>query len=238
MISVMLYSPNEDELNRIRYQYREVAVGLSDDDWDICAETNDTRLYSAVEKTDTIDFACIDVTSVCGIKLAERIRKKSDFCSIVLISDKNISPVLYIKPTIRASSLLLRPLTDKQIHDTLFEVADEYFRAYLEKDSDSSFIMENRDGRRKIPYSQIFYFETRKKKISVNTGMNELDFYDTLDNLESILPENFIRCHRSFIVSGSKIASVKLSNNTICLINGSTVPVSRTYKSALRELMK
>ena len=85
MISVMLYSPNEDELNRIRYQYREVAVGLSDDDWDICAETNDTRLYSAVEKTDTIDFACIDVTSVCGIKLAERIRKKSDFCELHLV---------------------------------------------------------------------------------------------------------------------------------------------------------
>ena len=238
MISVLLYSPQNDDLDRLRHQYREVAVGLRDDEWNIYADTDDTRLYSIMDKTEAIDFACIDVTSVCGIKLAERIRKKSDFCSIVLISDKSISPVLYIKPTIRASSLLLRPLTDKHIHDTLREAADEYFRAYLEKDNDSAFIMENRDGRRKIPYSQIFYFESREKKISVNTGINELDFYDTLDNLENILPESFIRCHRSFIVSGSKIASVKLSNNTISLINGSTVPVSRTYKSALRELMK
>ena len=61
-------------------------------------------------------------------------------------------------------------------------------------------------------------------------------FYDTLDNLEQKLDSDFVRCHRSFIIAKSRIKKVMLSKNLILLDNGYEIPLSRSYKSAIKEL--
>ena len=63
----------------------------------------------------------------------------------------------------------------------------------------------------------------------------ELAFYETIEHLAERLPEQFVRCHRSFIVSKKRIRKVMLSKNLIELEQGMEVPLSRSYKSAFKE---
>ncbi len=57
-----------------------------------------------------------------------------------------------------------------------------------------------------------------------------------LKNVQALLPEEqFLRIHRSFIVSRSKIKS--FSKQGVVLSNGSTLPVGRQYASAVSSLM-
>ncbi len=62
-------------------------------------------------------------------------------------------------------------------------------------------VIENKGERQIIPYTNIMYLESRSKKIYVIVGNKEYSYYDTLDNLENKLGSEFIRCHRSYIVS-------------------------------------
>ena len=80
------------------------------------------------------------------------------------------------------------------------------------------------------------FFESRNKKVYVNTGFEEYSFYDTLDNIESRVGDGFVRCHRSFIIAKSRIKKVMLSQNTVILDTDCYIPLSRTYKSVLKEL--
>ena len=105
-----------------------------------------------------------------------------------------------------------------------------------QESDERTFLIENREGKTYIPMSQIYYFEAREKRIYVRLKREEYTFYDTMEHLAEELPEEFIRCHRSFIVSRSRIQKVMLSKNRIILEHNMEVPLSRSYKAALKEL--
>lgn len=84
----------------------------------------------------------------------------------------------------------------------------------------------------------IYYIEAREKKIFIRTKQEEYGFYDTIENMEKKLPENFLRCHRSYIVNMSKVTAVKLSQSLIEIQNELQVPLSRSYKKTVKEYNK
>ena len=235
MISVLIYSCIEPELKHIIDRYKRVASVLSDIPWSFDATTDPDAAGKVVSESVNLDIACIDVTADNGILLAEKIHKQYSSCAIILISDQTISPVTYIKPSICASALILRPFSDSYLCNVLKEVYNSGRLNSKEKNNDC-FTLENKEGCRMIPYDKIFYFEARGKKIVVGTEFEELSFYGTIESLSEKLPEEFVRCHRSFILSTKKISVIRYSGNTIKLTNGSIIPVSRTYKNAVKEL--
>ena len=98
-------------------------------------------------------------------------------------------------------------------------------------------VLENREGRLSIPFSHIYYLEVREKRVFVRLKEKEYSKYDTLEHMIQELPEGFIRCHRSFVVNGQCISRVKLSENCIYLADDIQVPLSRSYKAAIKEYM-
>ena len=60
--------------------------------------------------------------------------------------------------------------------------------------------------------------------------------YMKMDELEKILPEYFLRCHKSYIVNMNQILS--LSSEGIVLESGKKLPVSRAkYREAKRRFL-
>lgn len=237
MIAMLLYSHIKKDLAIIKEHSFEVVCRISDDDWDFFDYDNKLKIFEFLKKNPIINISCIDVTSDGGIEIAEEIRRQNRDMYMILLSDSSVSPITYIKPTIMAGSLLLRPVSEKNIKEVFFEAVKEYMKKiHSEESNNSCFVIDNRDGKQLIPFSRIIFFESRSKKIFVNTEDKEYSFYDTLDNLENELNEDFIRCHRSFIISRSSIKKILFSQNLIELLNGTFVPLSRTYKTVFKEL--
>ena len=67
------------------------------------------------------------------------------------------------------------------------------------------------------------------------TKKTEFSFYDTLDNLTQTLPEQFIRCHKSFIVNKRFITCLSVSRGEIELEDGIILPLSRSYKQLVKD---
>ena len=101
----------------------------------------------------------------------------------------------------------------------------------------AGFAIEGKEGITRISYERIVCFESVAKRISVRLAREQYSYYDTLDHLQESLPPQFVRCHRSYIVNLNRATKLVLSDNTIHMDDGSQIPVSRSYKARVKELM-
>lgn len=235
MISFLTYSHIKNELKFIKKCTLDISGRLSDEDLDYYNFSAYKELREFLGESPVLDISCVDVAGNEGACAAEEVRRNNGNMFIVLLSESGVSPVSYIKPTIMASGLLMRPLTPQSVNKVLEEIIREHLKKLYKENGSGSFVIDSKEGRQLIPYENIIYFEAREKKIFLNTSGAEYSFYDTLDNLEGRLNEGFARCHRSFIVARSRIKRIMLSQNTIVLDNDYEIPLSRTYKSVFKE---
>ena len=109
-------------------------------------------------------------------------------------------------------------------------------RASADKIADESFIYVKENKKIvKVYLSEIKYIEglseyvqihTDKRKIITKTSMTQME--------EKLLSENFLRIHKSYIVSVSKIEA--FTANTI-EINGKELPIGRSFKNAVLNVL-
>lgn len=235
MIDVLIVNRSKAELSSICDAALRLAARLSEEEWNWFSFSSGKELAEFFKVNHIVDFACLDIAGDGTLKIAEKVRSTSREAVIMLVADAEISPMSYLKPSIMPGALLLRPFTKEQLAETLRE-AMKFVMKNSDNSSESVFLLNMKTERKMVPYSSICYFEARDKRIYLNAGNQEFAFYDTIDHLEEILPASFVRCHRSFIVSKAKIDKIFISKNYLELDNGMTVPLSRSYKSVLKEL--
>lgn len=204
-------------------------------EWEVAVYKNTEGANKYLDDFKQLDVMYLDVTLENAITLAEQVRRKNRQAAILLIADAQVSPMLYIKPTIMASSLLVRPFSGNEAKHALQEL---YAHILNKEEKRESITIIDRQEKKKIPIHKIYYFEARQKKIYICIENQEYEFYDTLNNIEKRLPQYFFRCHRSFLVNQRKIANVYLAKHEIMLENQSYIPFSRNCQNRLREIQK
>jgi DNA-binding LytR/AlgR family response regulator len=83
----------------------------------------------------------------------------------------------------------------------------------------------------RINFSEILYVESIKDYVCIKTENEEYIYLETLKSLETQLPLNFERVHKSFIVNLDKI--LKFNSKCLSLISEKEIPIGETYKSQL-----
>lgn len=235
MISNVAYDTQAHELALLLEIFHDEAARLTQEQWQMDFFSEEDAFAAFIKDDPLVDMACMEAAGDEGVALIERFREKYADAFLMVIADASVSPVKYIKPSIMPGSLLLRPAGAVHIR----AVVGEFIRAYLQKTGrgleENVFVVESREGRVRVPYGQISYFEAREKKIFVRAGRREFGFYDTMDHLCEVLPDEFIRCHRSFIINRNKIEKVVLSQSTVFMEEGLMVPISRSYRTRMRQ---
>ena len=85
-----------------------------------------------------------------------------------------------------------------------------------------------------IPLKEILYFESVKRIVIITTFDKEYQFYAKLDDIERELEKKgFIRCHQSYLVNSIFIR--KIEKDTVYLVNGKEIRISRTKSKIARE---
>lgn len=232
----MMISGRTGDAEYIRQRAKDYAARMTEEEWRFYLCEEFAEIEKLLEQNAMLDMVCMDITLQKGLEMAREVRASNGKAYMVLIADTSISPMEYMRPSIRAEGLMMKPLNREQIEGVL----KESFRAFLKRFRDNSgqqaFILESRQGRRFVEYDRILYFESRDKKLYLCTETEELVFYDTLENLEIQLPDHFLRCHRGFLVNTHMIEQILLAQNLIRLKSGFQVPISRSYRKIVKEL--
>lgn len=92
-----------------------------------------------------------------------------------------------------------------------------------------------------IPIDDVFYFEAYDDYVKINTKEDCFLKKNTMQKLEDSLdPTKFLRVHRSFILNLSRINKIEPATKDsylATLTNGSSIPLSRTGYSRLRQVL-
>ena len=204
MVSMMVYDPRAEELELMKRLIRQAAAVLTEEKWQMEFFVAREQVASFLKDRPLLDLACYDVSYKGSIDDLERIRRDYQKLQLLIIADASMSPMEYIRPTILASSLLIRPISQEQAKEQLMELVEQ-FRDQTPYGQAESLVIETREGRTYVPLVQIYYFEAREKRIYVRLKKQELAFYETVEHLTERLPDYFVRCHRSFIVNRQRI---------------------------------
>lgn len=235
MPHMLLYDQCKGEISVIRDQLAAIKSGSEELSF-FSAETLQ-ELVKCVNEIDDISLYCSDFDA--GGETAVRIvRDSNPDALIVIIVESSVSPLQYVRPSIIASGLLLRPFSQEQVFVMLKEVVDEVWAKEREKlTRNDVFTFSTREGTIRVPYSKILFFEARNKKVVLCTLRTEQSFYITLENLMTRIPHYFIRCHKGFIVNKLFVDVIDLNQNQLHLLGGFTIPVSRSYRASVKEAL-
>lgn len=238
MITFLSVASKKEENNLMRESVREQAALRTDEMWKFHMFEQISRTEEFLKDIPVLDIISWDVTMNHSVGSLEKVRQDYKQAYLMVVADGSISPMMYLRPGIMPSSLLLKPVSRENLVMVVNEMMDAFTEKFDSKDVQESFVIESREGKQYIPLSQIYYIEAREKKIFIRTKQEEYGFYDTIENMEKKLPENFLRCHRSYIVNMCKVTAVKLSQSLIEIQNELQVPLSRSYKKTVKEYNK
>ena len=222
------------ENSLLREISKENIARVSENMWAIRDNLSVKQFQKLIELGTDLDVVYMDVTRKNAIGVTEQMRRENKQAVLMVIADETVSPMEYLKPSVQAASLLLRPFKEEQAKD----VVEKTWNWYGEKiSSEDEFLnLEINHDKVTIPYGQILYFESNGKKIYINLQNEKYCISDTLERLEKYLPDYFIRSHRSYIINKRKIKNIFLSKGEIALEHEIFVPVSRSYKPMIKEL--
>lgn len=235
MAELFVFDRNDSERKTILEISRDVVAYCSDEQLIVIECKEQKNFHEYLTKAEQIDFSVMEITEKVDVRLAEKVRENHMDASLMIITDSSISPMEYLNPRIRANSLLLRPYSKETERQTICEFLRDFYRRKDVADTGKYLQVESRQGNKQIPFSQIYYIEVCEKKLYVRLKNHEYSQYGTLDKIQQLLPKNFLRCHRSYICNMNFVEKIRLSENTLYLECGVTVPLSRTYKSVIRD---
>lgn len=85
----------------------------------------------------------------------------------------------------------------------------------------------------RISCAKVKWIESRGHRVTVFTEKGELSTNEPLRDICSRLPRCFVRTHKSFVVNLYHAFSLRA--NDLIMADGSSVPVSRTYRKDVKE---
>lgn len=195
---------------------------------------------------DSINAAIIRLTNfIPDIIFCDYELRGEDGLMIAKLVPKNIPIVVitahsqYAIQAIRASvfDYILKPIDEGEFLKFRNRLIDKYQQNLLqsteEYGSGETLIIKENGENVIIKISDIEYVEASGAYARIITKNKQFVLSKTLKTLESSLPSEFLRAHRSYLVPKWQISS--FTSTQVCLKNGKTISLSKTGRKLLLE---
>ena len=200
-----------------KYNY-DASVSFQTDNVDSLLQYVDTNKFDVL-------FLDINLKSnKTGLEVAEMIRKKNKDIYLIFTTGHLEYAMLAYK--FKTFDYIAKPFTTERLEDTVVRLLEDIHglpTKYLKIDNKNTIIDEN----------EIQYIKRDGMKVVFHTSFNDYDTYSSFNKLQDSLPNNFIRCHKSFVVNINKIKNVDFVENRVYFENNSFCEIGPKYKKSL-----
>lgn len=195
-----------------------------------CFFSAESFLFEYAENKDfNILLLDIQMNKMDGVALAKRIREENSAVQIVFIT--GFPDFMSEGFEVDALHYLLKPIDEKK----LFDVLD---KAVFRLVSVEKMLYITVEGEQLcVPQDDIEYIEVLDHYLEISTLSSTLGVKMPLYEIENKLTEDFIRCHRSYVVNMSHVK--KITRTEILTDSGKRIPISRRlYGDVNRAMLK
>ncbi len=176
------------------------------------------------DNTADVYFLDINMPEITGLSLAKIISNKAQIIFTTAYRDYAVEGF-----DLQVADYLLKPISFDR-----FLQAVEKIKPSKQEEESNQFIFVRADRKMvKIDFNTILYIESLSDYVKIYTAETTLITRETISNLEEKLSKKmFLRIHRSYIVSLSKISSY---TNEFIEIQQKALPISRGYKERVLQ---
>lgn len=231
MLSFAICDDNSNILNKLSHMLESLFIKHSLDAEVAFSTTESCKLLSYV-KNNKIDVLILDInlhSNMTGLEIAETIRKTNKNCYIIFTTGYFEYALVAYK--YKTFDYLCKPVTIERLEETilrLFEDATGTCKKYIRLDNKNTIIDE----------SEVQYIKRDGMKIIFHTGSRDYELYSSFAKIQDTLPDNFVRCHKSFIANVNNITKLEPTSNLIYFDNNSTCDIGPKYKDCIMEVFK
>lgn len=173
-------------------------------------------------------FLDIQMDGTDGITAAKKLREKDRDCVLIFITV--LRDYVFEAFDVEAANYLIKPIERAHLKNTLDRVLSRM------KNSKERYLpIRQRQGNTLIKLSEILYFEVIGRKVHIHCRQENIDYYEKLDNLQTILPNDFYRCHRSYLINLNYVRGY--DHGMVQLENGEMIPLSRLRQQDFAQTM-
>ena len=180
-----------------------------------------------------VDVLLLDINlkgDISGLHIAEELRKINKNAYIIFTTGHLEYAMMAYK--FKTFDYLPKPITFERLEETILRLFGD-----LESSAQKNYI---RIGKSQtiVNEQDIHYIKRDGMKLIFHTHTQDFEAYTSFAKIETTLPENFVRCHKSFIVNINNIANVETSTNTISFGNDDHCLIGPKYKNNFMEVFE
>ncbi len=169
-----------------------------------------------------------------GLDLAKKLREMEQYklTPLVFITAIPTRELLAFKE-VHCYDYIIKPFSTQEVR----KVLETIIHYGIKEKSKAILKLQQRDYTYLIEQADIIFIEVANRRIHITTRKEKIKLAGyTLEGLAAELDDDFIRCHRSFIVNSKHIEKIDKSAQNIFLQGLSNpVPVGRKFKEYLQE---
>jgi DNA-binding LytR/AlgR family response regulator len=174
-----------------------------------------------------IVFLDIEMPAMDGITLARKIRELSrDVCIVFLTGHIEYAIKGY---EVNALRYLTKPADEQKIKEVIDHVLGKL-------ESSKMLWVKTADGEQRIALSDILFIEAQNQNVVISTPENSFSVRGNISVYEEQLAQyGFFRIHRGYLISLPKV--LRLGSKCVVMEDNTTLPVSRSKESKLRDML-
>lgn len=231
MFKVILCDDNESSINALSTMLQSIFL-KNDINAKVERFFTNPRELLAYTKNNDVDILFLDIdlkADMNGVELANKFRKQNKTAYIIFLTAHFEFAMLAYK--VKTFDYLIKPFSSAKLEETILRLIDDAI-------NNEKLYIKLGNGKHIIKQSDIFYIEKDQQKAIIHTPYSEIEVYTSFSNLMVCLPENFKRCHKSYIVNTEQISEINTKDNTLYINNKKTIPYSDRFFDLERMIFK
>ena len=179
-----------------------------------------------------VDVLFLDInlnSRITGCDIADIVRRNNKNVYIVFLTGHLEYALLAYK--YKTFDYLPKPIVDERLEETVLRLIEDM------NSGTTNYIRIN-NNRTIINADEVNYIKKDGMKLVFCTNNETYETYSSFSRFKNCLPENFIRCHKSYIVNMNNVTKLKANENILELKNNQTCTLGAKYKNNFMEVFK
>lgn len=225
MLNFVLCDDNMKVLNKLSHMFDNIFMKNDLEAKVAFKTTKDSELLNYI-KENPIDVLALDInlhSDLTGLEIAKQVRDQNKDCYIIFTTGH--SEYVFLAYQCKTFDYICKPITEDRLKETVLRLFDDLHKGtsrkkYIRLDNRNTIIDE----------SEVQYIKRDGMKVIFHTKARDYEVYSSFAKLEKQLPNNFVRCHKSFIANVNNITKLEPTANAIYFDGGIKCDIGPKYK--------
>jgi len=229
MLRFVLCDDNIQVLNRLDTMLRSIFI-KDDIDAQVVYKAKSSNEILEYIKDNTVDVLILDInlnSNISGCDIAEIVRKKNKDVYIIFFTAHMEYVLLAYK--YKTFDYLVKPITSEKLEATVLRLVEDI------KISHTHFLKFNNTV---IKQDEINYIKKDGMKLILCTPSKNYEVYSSFSKIENCLPDNFVRCHKSYIINVNNITHFATKDNVVSFEHNAPCSIGAKYKNKFLEVFE